>query len=203
MATVVEPMVKWHGYGTPTFTRLHEGPSRGYEYYPYHTVNNDPLPTFSVAHERPSHGYDYNPYHTIGNDPPPTFAKAYKGPTMAMSIIHTILLATSLSQYSLWYINAQANTMVTIRNVASWTFFLQFLAFRRQLVTKMKKSSRDSLRKWPYKVKRITYESLKTTNASLIYNGTRFISSTIDHHLVWVGLSTNSMTTTLIHSDKW
>jgi hypothetical protein len=144
---VVESTVKRHGYGAPTFIGPHEGPSRGYEYYPYHTVNNDPLPTFSMAHEGPSHGYDYNPYHTVGNDPPPTFAKAREGSTMAMTIIHTIPLPTSLFQYSLGYMNAQANAMAAIRTVASRTFFLQLLALKRQLVTRMKKSFRDSLRK--------------------------------------------------------
>jgi hypothetical protein len=134
LAIVVESTVKRHGYGAPTFIGPHEGPSRGYEYYPYHTVNNDPLPTFSMAHEGPSHGYDYNPYHTVGNDPPPTFAKAREGSTMAI-------------QYSLGYMNAQANAMAAIRTVASRTFFLQLLALKRQLVTRMKKSFRDSLRK--------------------------------------------------------
>jgi hypothetical protein len=58
--------------GTPTFSGTHKGPSHGYSYNPYHTIDNIPPLAFNGTYEGPSHGYDYNPYYTVGNVPPPT-----------------------------------------------------------------------------------------------------------------------------------
>jgi hypothetical protein len=69
------------GYGTPTFTGPYKGPSRAYDYNPYHTIGNNPLPTFAMAREGPNHGYDYNPHNTAGSIPLPTFTMAHERPS--------------------------------------------------------------------------------------------------------------------------
>jgi hypothetical protein len=107
-----------------------------------------------------------------------------KGQFTAMTIIRIILLATSLPPHSLWHMNGQATTMIAIRTVALQTFLLLFLAHKPPLVTRKKKSSRDSSRKRPDKVKTIICKSLTKITSFLICSGMRFINSTLDRHLV-------------------
>jgi hypothetical protein len=123
-----------------------------------------------------------------------------KGQTMAMTIIRTILLAASLSQHLLWHMNGQATTMTherpshyyesnpyhSVTNVPPPIFGPQSTTSNRdeeECERQLEEATIQSQKDYIQKLEEIT--------ASLIYSGTRFISSTLDYHLVQAGPAAN------------
>ena len=162
------------GYGAPTFNGPYKRPSCAYNYNPYHTIGNNPLPAFAMAREGPNHGYDYNPYNIVGSVPLPTFAVAHEWP-------------------SHYY---DHNPYRSITNIPPPTFGPQSTTrnkdeeeCQRQLEEATIHSQKDYIQK------------LEEITAYLIYNGTCFISSTLDYHLVWAGTTANLITTTMTQTD--
>jgi hypothetical protein len=128
-----------------------------------------------------------------------------KGEIMAMTTDRIIQLLTYLHPHSVLPLNSRATTLTTIRIIVLRTILLWLSAHMWPHMIGRRKSSSDSLRKRPNRAKQIICESLKKITASIICNGTRFISSTLVRHLVRVGPAANLMRRTLTRtqSDSW
>jgi hypothetical protein len=99
-----------------------------------------------------------------------------KGEVMAMTTDCIIQLLTPLPPRSVMPMNNQATTLTTIRIIVSQTILLRLIC-----------------------------GSLRKITASIVRNGTRFITSTLVRHLVRVGLAADLMRQTLTRtsSDSW
>jgi hypothetical protein len=128
-----------------------------------------------------------------------------KGEVMAMTTDRIIQLLTSLPPRSVMPMNSQATTLTTIRIIVSQTALLQISAYMWPHAIGRRKSTRNSLRKRPDRAKLIIRESLRKITASIVRNGTRFITSTLVRHLVRVGPTADLMRQTLTRttSDSW
>jgi hypothetical protein len=116
-----------------------------------------------------------------------------------------IQLLTSLPLHSVLPMNIQPTTLTTIRIIVSQTILLWLSAHMWPHAIGRRKSTSDSLRKRPDKAKLIIRESLRKITTSIVHNGTRFITSTLVHHLVQVGPTAYLMKRTLTRttSDSW
>jgi hypothetical protein len=132
-----------------------------------------------------------------------------KGEVMAMTTDRIIQLLTSFPPHSVLLMNSQATTLTTIRIIVLRTILLRLFVHMWPHAIGRRKSSSNSLRKRPDKVKLIIRESLRKITASIICNGTQFISSTLVRHLVRhlvrLGPPADLMRRTLTRtwSDSW
>jgi hypothetical protein len=120
-----------------------------------------------------------------------------KGKVTTMTTDRIIQLLTSLPPHSVIPMSSQATTLTTIRIIVSRTILLQLSAYTWPHAIGRRKSTSNNLRKRPDRAKLIICESLRKITASIVRNGTRFITSTLVSHLVRVGPAADLMRRTL------
>jgi hypothetical protein len=98
--------------------------------------------------------------------------------------------------------NSQASTLTTICIIVSQTILLRLSAHMWPHAIGTRKSTRDSLKKRPDRAKLIIRGSLRKITASIVRNGTRFITSILVRHLVRVGLAADLMRQTLTRTPS-
>ena len=125
-----------------------------------------------------------------------------KGEVMAMTMDRIIQLLTFLPPHSVLPMNSHSTILTTIRIIVSQTILLWLSDYMCSYVIRRKKNTRDSLRKRRDKIKLIIHESLRKITASIVHNGTQFITSTLVCHLVWVGPTADLMRQTLTRTTN-
>jgi hypothetical protein len=128
-----------------------------------------------------------------------------KGKVMAMTTDRIIQLLISLPPHLVLPLNNQATILTTICIIVLQTILLWFSVHMWPHAIGRRKSSSDSLRKRPDRAKLIIHKSLRKIIASIICNGTWFISSILVYHVVRVGPVADLMRRTLTRtmSDSW